>query len=210
VEPKIWHRAILGSVAIVWASVQLMAGDIILHPNGFGEHSYAAWKAQQGLLDTSGNSNQALYFQKMTTTATFAAGVAVFQGIEGTPVGSLTGLEFWIPINDNSHCGAGAPRFNVRVKPAIGPSQTFFFGCAAMIPGSSQMAPNGKIYQQRTVAGPDLAALEVFGGTITSLAILFDEGDDQGSGFAFLDNITVGINGTPTMVWTSASDNGGS
>ena len=204
---KFWRCAIVGLIAMVGASVHLMAGDIILHPNGFGEHSYAAWKAHQGLPDLSGNADQALYFQKMTTTATFAAGVAVFQGIEGTPVGSLTGLEFWIPINDGSHCGAGAPRFNVRVKPAVGPSQTFFFGCAAMVPGAVQIAPSGKIYQQRTVAAPALAAL--LGGTITALAIVFDEGDDQGSGFAFLDNITVGLNGTP-MVWTSASDNGGS
>src|SRR3954468_10772327 len=66
-----------------------MAGDIILHPNGFGQHSYAAWKAQVGLPDTSGNKNQALYFQKMTATTTFAAGVAVFHlGLTPTTVTS--------------------------------------------------------------------------------------------------------------------------
>src|SRR6266446_2294458 len=92
------------ALALIGACL-LNAGDIILHPNGFGEHSYAAWKAQVGLPDTSGNKFQALYFQKMTTTPTFAAGVAVFQGIEGLPVSSLTGLSFWIPTNDMSHCG---------------------------------------------------------------------------------------------------------
>lgn len=202
------HRSTASSIAIIAVSALplLMAGDIILHPNGFGAHSYAAWKAQTGLPDTSGNKNQALYFQKMTTTPTVAAGVAVFQGIEGTPTSALTGLEFWIPENDLSHCGAGAPRFNVRVKPTAGPSQTFFFGCAAMIPGATAVAPSGKIYRQRTILAPATALVP---GTITGLEIVFDEGDDVGSGFAYLDNITVGLNGVP-MVWTSASDNGGS
>jgi len=48
------------------------------------------------------------------------------------------------------------------------------------------------------------------GGTITSLAIVFDEGDDVGQGFAFLDNIEVSTTSadTPGKIWTSASDNG--
>src|SRR5947209_6954913 len=209
---QIFHgRRVCASAAIAALSALplLMAGDIILHPNGFGAHSYAAWKAQTGLPDTVGNKNQALYFQKMTSTATFAAGIAVFQGIEGTPTSALTGLEFWIPTNDFSHCGAGAPRYNVRVKTTAGPSQTFFFGCAAMVPGATMTAPSGKIYQQRTVASPALSVLQTTAGTITGLEIVFDEGDDAGTGFAYLDNITVSINGTP-MVWTSATDNGGS
>src|SRR5690349_8113878 len=97
---KILQRSIVTCLAITCNSA-LMAADIILHPNGFGSHSYAAWKAQVGLPDTSGTKDQALYFQKMTSTSTFAAGVAVFQGIEGTPTSALTGLEFWIPINDD-------------------------------------------------------------------------------------------------------------
>ena len=59
--------------------VTVIAGSVTLHPAGFGENSRANWKAQQGLSDDTptGNPNQALYFQKMTSTATFAAGVAV-------------------------------------------------------------------------------------------------------------------------------------
>ena len=95
----------------------------------------------------------------------------------------------------------------MRVKLTAGGSQTFFFGCAAMVPGATTLtAPSGKIYQQRTVVPPPSTVLPP--GTITALSIVFDEGDDVGSGFAYLDNITVGINGAP-MVWTSASDNGG-
>ena len=207
-ETALQQRSWVPMLSLVMLTAPLMnASDVILHPDGFGEHSYAAWKAQVGLTDTIGGKNQALYFQKMTATTAFAAGVATFQGIEGTPTNVLTGLEFWIATSDGSHCGAGAPRFNVRVKPtAGGPSQTFFFGCAAMAPGATQTAPSGKIYQQRTVAAPALTVLPA--GTITSLSIVFDEGDDVGSGFAYLDNITVTINGTP-MIWTSASDNGG-
>jgi hypothetical protein len=198
----------LVSLALISAPF-LSAGDIILHPNGFGPHSYAAWKAQAGLPDTAGNKNQALYFQKMTSTTTVAAGVAVFQGIEGMPVSALTGLEFWIATGDGSHCGAGAPRFDLRVKPTVGPSTTYFFGCAAMVPDPVVMtAPSGRIYEKRTVAAPALAAAQALGGTITGLEIVFDEGDDVGTGFAYLDNISITINGAP-MVWTSASDNGG-
>ena len=41
-------------------------------------------------------------------------------------------------------------------------------------------------------------------GTVTGLAIVFDEGNDVGQGFVYLDNVRVG-----NYVWTSASDNGG-
>jgi len=188
------------------------AGDVILHPNGFGEHSYAAWKGQQGLPDTPpGQKNQSLYFQKMTTTASFAAGVAVFQGIEGLPVSELSGLEFW--WRTDGHCGAGAPRFNVRVDFGAGNRQTFFIGCAAMVPGATMIAPNGKVFQQKSIAAPFLTAFPgpFTTGTITSLAIVFDEGDDAGMlGFVHLDNIKVQTTSAefPTKTWTSASDNG--
>src|SRR5438477_1579082 len=102
--------AILGTLLLASSAA---AGALVLHPSGFGEHSYSAWKGQQGLPDRTGNQNQALYFQKMTSTATFAAGVAVIKGFEGQPVSALDKLEFW--WGTDGHCGAGAPRFNVRV-----------------------------------------------------------------------------------------------
>jgi len=185
----------------------LASGDAnhpVLHPNGFGEHSYASWKAQEGLPDSTGTKNQALYLQKMTSTATVAAGVAVIEGFEGLPTSQLTGLSFW--VRDDSHCGAGAPRFNVRVKLLTGSSQTIFIGCAGMVPSLPAVAPNGHIYTKRTAALP-VGLLPA--GTITALSIVFDEGDDIGPGFAFLDNITVQTSSSafPTHTWTSASDN---
>lgn len=170
-----------------------LAGTYVLHPSGFGEHSYSSWKGGEGLPDSVGNKNQALYFQKMTSTATFAAGVAVFKGVEGLPTAALGELQFWWGID--GHCGAGAPRFNLRLQETGG---TFFIGCAGMLPGATAMAPNGRMYEQRSFPAGALPA-----GTVASLAIVFDEGNDVGQGFVFLDNIRAAGH-----TWTSASDNG--
>ena len=180
-----------------------------LHPSGFGEHSYASWKAGEGLDDSTGEKDQALYLQKDTSTAAFAAGVAVFHGLAGMQTSEILPLEFW--VRTDSHCGAGAPRFNIRIQPALGPAQTVFVGCQGMAPGAVASTDDGHEYQQRTFPGP-LPAGEVIG-----LAIVFDEGDDVGTAFpcpndrpddpnscAYLDNILVGDH-----LWTSASDNGG-
>jgi hypothetical protein len=62
--------------------------------------------------------------------------------------------------------------------------------------------PSGRTFQQRTFSGPFFDV-----GTITGIAIVFDEGDDVGGGFVHLDNITVSSRGG-SHTWTSASDNG--
>jgi hypothetical protein len=184
------------------------AGQYTLHPSGFGQHSYTSWKGGEGLPDSNGNKNQALYFQKMTSTATFAAGVALFKGFEGQPVSSIEGLSFWYGID--GHCGAGAPRFNLRYQPTgtTDPSmrQTIFIGCAVMVPGAILPSPSGRQYQQRSITAPP-GGFAPGGGTIVSLAIVFDEGNDVGQGFVYLDNITVDTT-SGTRTWTSASDNG--
>jgi hypothetical protein len=181
------------------------AAGFKLHPSGFGENSYCSWKAGEGLPDNGGTANQALYFQKMTTTPTFAAGVAIFKGFEGMPVSQLTALEFkW---GMDGHCGAGAPRFNLRVDPdgpGVLPPTTTFIGCASMIPGGTETAPNGRVFEKKTFGGPFPVI-----GTIVSLAIVFDEGTDQGPGFVYLDDIRVGTS-SGDHTWSSASDNGGS
>src|SRR4051812_23151771 len=82
----------VGIVALAAFPAYASAGALTLHPAGFGEKSYSAWKAHQGLPDTKGNDDQALYFQKMTTTGTFAAGVAVIKGIAAHRSTSSTGL----------------------------------------------------------------------------------------------------------------------
>src|SRR3954452_14363920 len=186
------------------------AGALTLHPSGFGTHSYSAWKAHQGLPDSKGNDDQALYFQKMVPSTTFAAGVAVIKGVEGLPVSALDGLS-WDHRTDG-HCGAGAPRWNVGVDVG-GQTQTFFFGCFAA--EHMPIAPN---WCHDTIPSAALNALPQ-GATLRSLAIVFDEGTENvvpqpppclgtaAAGFVYLDNITVTLNGVP-HTWTGASDNG--
>lgn len=172
------------------------AGTLTLHPSGFGEHSYSAWKAHEGLPDSNGSKDQALYFQKMTATTTFAAGVAVFKGVEGMPTSALGDLEFW--WRTDGHCGAGAPRFNIRIRTMLGLTVTQFVGCQGMVPGGTAMAPNGQTFQQRT-----FPAGLILPGTVVSLSLVFDEGNDVGHGFVYLDDIRAA-----NHTWTSASDNG--
>src|SRR5205823_14629229 len=76
--------------------VTVIAGSVTLHPAGFGENSRANWKAQQGLSDDTptGYPNQALYFQKMTSPATFAAGVPVISGFAVQDVSVILGLQW--------------------------------------------------------------------------------------------------------------------
>jgi hypothetical protein len=174
-----------------------LGGSFRLHPSGFGEHSYSAWKGQAGLPDSTGGKNQALYFQKMTTTPTVAAGVAVFEGVAGLDTADLGDLEFW--WRTDGHCGAGAPRFNIRIQLAAGPVVTQFVGCQGMIQGATEVAPNGKTFEQRT-----FPAGGILPGTVVSLALVFDEGNDVGPGFVYLDDIKAA-----NHIWTSASDNGG-
>ena len=195
------------AVALAVPAVAL-AGDFVLHPNGFGPHSYSSWKADEGLPDSHGGKDQALYFQKNTTTATVAAGVAVFKGVEGMDVSALFPLSFYVRVD--GHCGAGAPRFNLRVEnPATQVRQTVFIGCQAMTPGGVA-GHEGRTFQQRSILGPPVP------GTfrVVSLSIVFDEGVEfgkcrgipglvGGQSCTFLDDITVAGH-----TWTSASDNG--
>jgi hypothetical protein len=200
------RRLLLVGTVLLALPAAASAGSLVLHPNGFGDHSYSSWKADEGLPDSTGAKDQALYLQKNTATATPAAGVAVIKGVEGLPTTALGDLQFW--WRTDTHCGAGAPRFNVRVQPALGPAQTIFIGCQGMVPGAVQMH-EGTTFQQRT-APPGA----VPPGQVVSLAIVFDEGNDvgrcadgagvlTGESCVFLDDIRAAGH-----TWTSPSDNG--
>lgn len=194
--------------------LQALAGTFTFHPDGFGRDSYAAWKAQEGLPDSRGDSNQALYFQKLVPTSTFTAGVAEIKGLEGMPVSSLSGLSWDHRVD--GHCGAGAPRWNLTFSDSAGVHQTAFFGCYAAQHSSAGVGPNGQSWCIDSIPSSALPAA----GTIESLAIVFDEGPDNplpqppgcplgtsAPGFVFLDNISVVIDGQ-THTWTYAGDNG--
>jgi hypothetical protein len=173
---------------------------LTLHPSGFGDHAYAAWKAGQGEKDDRGAADEALYFQKATSTATYSAAVAVVQGIAGTPADELQGLEW--QHRDDGHCGAGAPRWNVTVQ-NNGVQRTVFLGCAA-----AAHSPGDETgWTRDTYDGPALTGQFLPGDVITGLAIVFDEGNDVGQGFVYLDNVKIDVNGVE-QVFTYAGDNG--
>ena len=197
-------------IALAAANSNSANSGYAIHPEGFGQRSFAAWRANEGLPDTKGNTNMALYFQKMTTTATNAAGVAKVTGLEGQPLSALVGLS-WEDRTDG-WCGAGAPRWDVIVSDASGDRGVIFLGCAAAVhtPGSA-----ANWIRDSYPAGTPIASLPATGFTsdfnpsdpltISELLIVFDEGTDTpgNPGFVFLDNITV--NG---HVFTGPADNG--
>lgn len=213
----------VAAFALVPVSGAAAGSSYTLHPAGFGVMSYASWKAQQGTPDTNGNANQALYFQKMTSTTTVAAGVAVINGLEGLPAADLTGLSWW--HREDGHCGAGAPRWDIGVEDTSGNHYTVFLGCNAAQHTETGVTTNGFGWCQDRQPSPGAAIAAqtgqpLAGLTITGLAIVFDEGNDIPNppptgcaqqrvtgGFVYLDNIDVQVNGTDHC-WTSASDNG--
>jgi hypothetical protein len=78
---------------------------------------------------------------------------------------------------------------------------TFFVGCQAMTPGAAEPGPNGTTFEQRSYSGPFPT------GTIAGISIVFDEGNDVGRGYVYLDDVEVTTE-TASHMWTSASDNG--
>jgi len=192
---------VLAAFSVLAVPAWALAGNVTLHPSGFGQKSYAAWKAQEGLQDRNGAADdQALYFQKLTSTTTFAAGVAVFKGVRGFQASELEGTSFWYRVG--GHCGAGAPRFTLIFEPEDQPGHTgiFHVGCAAMAPTGTATNEHGEFIQKTFPSPPGFAvatACETIfdennevvssvcegrtgfpSGTIQTLAIIFDEGTD--------------------------------
>lgn len=131
------------------------------------------WVPHTGLADVHGNADKALYLAKQGPTADCSSAGATI-----TKVGGLTVTELGYDLRNDSHCGAGAPRFNV-----VADGTTYFFGCAAM--DSSATTDPDWTHKSVNISGL---------GPVQSIEIVFDEGLDQGSGEAWLDNVE--INGT--------------
>jgi hypothetical protein len=94
---------------------------------------------------------------------------------------------------ENSHCGAGAPRFDVTLTDGT----TWFIGCSspATLPTSTNNGQGRKWL--RWGPGPINASndgtttVDISGRTVQSIQVVFDQGQDNGSGVAFLDNVDV-------------------
>lgn len=188
-----------------------------LHPSGFGQASLAAWKAKEGKSDNHGNGDHALYFQKMVPTATVAAGVAEIRGFDNVQFSQITGLSWEHRID--GHCGAGAPRWTVAARE--GDERTFVhIGCAAALHTPAGADDEGRQWIRDSYTGASILvalanglavstnpAVDLTNATVDALFIIFDEGNDVGPGFVYLDNITVEINGQ-AKVFTGPADNG--
>lgn len=149
--------------------------------------SEASWNAKIGLPDNNGKANQGLYLSKMGSTSTNAAA-----GAEINFFGTLTELGF--DFRNDSHCGAGAPRFNVYTTSGV----YYFYGCMYGVHTPVPGQPNWTRVRFAAADGfasdgsPALTSFEDV--VVTGIDIVFDEGTDVGVGYAVLDNID--INGT--------------
>ena len=165
------------------------------------------WIKHLGLADAKGNQNWGLLMSKNGLTASDAAAVAEVKGVKGI---KLTELGFDIRHTDpnfGSHCGAGAPRFNVDASDGF----HFVGGCS----NATKTANTPQVGWTRVRIDPTNPA-QAFPpmaptATVKSISVLFDEGNDvvpEQFGLAVLDNIDV--NGTLiTQPGGGSKDKGG-
>jgi hypothetical protein len=143
--------------------------------------------------DSKDNKNEGLLLVKTGPTGNIAAAGAEVKGVKGI---TLTELGYdirkgFIAANPaGSHCGAGAPRFNVVTSDGV----NHFVGCnsppAAVTDASNAWLRLRWTPAQLLFASPPIPA----GSVVNSIAIIFDEGTDTGPdfiGLAVLDNIDV-------------------
>lgn len=195
--------AVVAAAALALAPAALADDVLTLEPAGGGADTYASWRAQEGLPDSVGAANQALYLHHAGFTAAGAA--ALVRGVEGRTVDSLGGLE-WERRND-SICTVTDPRWTLAIHSSSGRQYLVRFGCATSVhsPGSapgwtrdtnSQALIRARIF--KAVGTKDALKYR-----IDSLAIVVD----KTFGDAWLDNVLV-FGNFGFRTWTSAADNG--
>jgi hypothetical protein len=142
--------------------------------------------------------NEGLLLVKTGPTGNNAASGADLKGLKGITLTEL-GYDIRKPglavDARGSHCGAGAPRFNVVTTDGF-----FGVGCNSPPATSASNGIGGHWLRLRWGAAGcvpgfrNFTTLECITGSVKSIAIVFDEGDDTGPeniGLAVLDNIDV-------------------
>jgi len=136
--------------------------------------------------DTKDKKNAGLLLAKTGPTNNNASAVATLKNVKGINLTEL-GYDIRKPSSPSdsrgSHCGAGAPRFNVTTS-----SGTTFIGCNSPAPTVTPEGANNEWLRLRWTVSV---------ANVKSISIVFDEGQDTGPdnfGLAVLDNIDV--NGT--------------
>ena len=155
--------------------------------------------------DTSDRHNQGLLLVKTGPTNNFASATAEVKGVKGMHLTEL-GYDLRKPRTfsdaSGSHCGAGAPRFDVITTDNV----DHFVGCASPAPTQTATGVGWiRLRWNPTTAFPPILATD----TVKSITIVFDEGQDTAPdnfGLAVLDNIDV--NGTLVGNHEANNDNG--
>jgi hypothetical protein len=130
--------------------------------------------------DKSDKDNAGLLLVKTGATANNAAAGAQLKNVNGI---TLTDLGY--DIRSGSHCGAGAPRFNVVTNDGV----THFIGCAS--PPPAVMSKSAGWMRLRWLPAD---AFPPITKPVKSISIVFDEGQDvpgDGSGSAIIDNVDI-------------------
>jgi len=167
--------------------------------------------ALNGVADTKDDPHRGLLLSKNGPTTDCSSAGARILGVRGITTDATTALGF--DYRNGGHCGAGAPRFNLTVKPPTGPN-TFHFigGCANAAPAPAPQDATQWSRARFLLTDPAAAFPPVpVGSKIVSLSILFDEGTDttsaqdpNGVGLAVVDNIFV--NGSVISSGTGVAD----
>jgi hypothetical protein len=144
--------------------------------------------------DPKDQHNEGLLLVKTGPTGNFASAVAELNGVKGITLTEL-GWDIRKPQSSvdprGSHCGAGAPRWNVITADGA----VHFIGCNSPPPVQTTNGSTGWI-RMRWPAALLAAAFPPIGPTdvVKRIQIVFDEGQDTGPDFfgaAVLDNIDV-------------------
>ncbi len=155
--------------------VKFKAKPFTFDPGASGIVS-AAWVTHQGLGD-AGKSDHALVLKKEGTTATVASSGAAISRVK-----NLVLTELGFDVEDGTHCGAGAPRYNVTLTDG----SLYFFGCIY-----GDMTPAGADSQGDTWTRVRFTDADAFYGggptlvwpgfgvaQVSALHVVFDEGTD--------------------------------
>jgi hypothetical protein len=156
----------------------------------------AQWVRHLGEPGNCGDTTRnrfGLLLSKNTVTATNASAGADITGVNGIHLTEIGwDLRKTTPPGtpDGSHCGAGAPRFDVTTTDGV----THFIGCDSPPPTTDDLATPELGWQRLrydpAAAFPAITPAE----TVRSISIVFDEGNDVAPelfGAAELDNIDI-------------------
>ena len=165
--------------------------------DGTTRSSFTDAACMMGDPKDSPGRNEGLLLVKTGPTGNFASAGAELKGVKGITLSEL-GYDIRKPLPTvdpvGSHCGAGAPRFNVVTTDGV----NHFLGCNSP-PGTVTAASTGWTRLRWFAALGIIDAFPPISSPVQSITIIFDEGQDASGapdsfGLAVLDNIDV--NGT--------------